>query len=308
MFESVILLTSLLLGYHLFNCKKNLLKIIKIINLLLGFVIVSIIFIMGYNFSIFAQTNSVVFKVIGISIVYTAIIFVMNILGLYLLCLYNNCKEKFTYSASAVKKENLLLLLLKSSKYILYLIAGFVIGEYINIDLTYILDNLIFIFLLALMVIIGILLKLENIPISQIFKNKLAIIIVNIVITTSMLSGVIISLTSSIPMKESIMVSSGLGWYSLSVVLNTQFIGEYYGVITFLTDFSREVIVLVTLPLLRSLLSVELVGYAANTAMDFCLPVIRNNLGTKIVPLAISVGLLLTIITPFLLLLENMVL
>ncbi|MDE5020879.1 hypothetical protein NAI54_10795 [Francisella tularensis subsp. holarctica] len=32
--------------------------------------------------------------------------------------------------------------------------------------------------------------------------------------------------------------------------------------------------------------------------MDFCLPVIRNNYGNKKVPLEITIGLIITIITP----------
>ena len=58
--------------------------------------------------------------------------------------------------------------------------------------------------------------------------------------------------------------------------------------ITFLIDFLREILVIVMIPLLKRYLSVELVGYAANTAIDFCLPVIRNNYGNKVVPLAIT--------------------
>ncbi|MDE4970001.1 hypothetical protein NAI63_12505 [Francisella tularensis subsp. holarctica] len=42
--------------------------------------------------------------------------------------------------------------------------------------------------------------------------------------------------------------------------------------------------------------------------MDFCLHVIRNNYGNKIVPLDITIGLILTIITPSLLVLENIIL
>ncbi|BCD90492.1 hypothetical protein fh0823_06310 [Francisella halioticida] len=104
------------------------------------------------------------------------------------------------------------------------------------------------------------------------------------------------------------MICSGLGWYSLSVVLNTNFLGEYYGMVTFMIDFLREIFVITLIPLLRKALSIELVGYAANTAMDFCLPVIKANYGMKVVPLAISIGLIFTIITPVLLILENILL
>jgi uncharacterized membrane protein YbjE (DUF340 family) len=158
------------------------------------------------------------------------------------------------------------------------------------------------------MLIIGILLQLENITILDIFKNKFALLIVSIVTLTSIISAIIIGLILEIPMKESIMISSGLGWYSLSAILNTGFIGEYYGMVTFLIDFSREIVVIAAIPLLRNIFSIELVGYAANTAMDFSLPVIKNNYGTKMVPLAISIGLIFTILTPAILVLENIVL
>ncbi|AJI59833.1 LysO family transporter [Francisella tularensis] len=181
-------------------------------------------------------------------------------------------------------------------------------GEIININITSIIDHIVFILLLALMLIIGALLKLENISIKDLFKNKEALFIVILVIGLSISSAIFISFMTNIPLKQSIMISFGLGWYSLSAVLNTDFIGEYYGMITFMVDFLREVLVIVMVPLLRRYLSVELVGYAANTAMDFCLPVIRNNYGNKIVPLAITIGLILTIITPALLVLENIIL
>ncbi|MED7789461.1 lysine exporter LysO family protein [Francisella sp. 19X1-34] len=177
-----------------------------------------------------------------------------------------------------------------------------------SIDITKFIDTIVFVMLLGLMLIIGVLLRLEKIPLKDIFKNKVALIIVAIIILTSIASGLIISLFTGISLKQSIMICSGLGWYSLSVVLNTNFLGEYYGMVTFMIDFLREIFVIALIPLLRAVLSIELVGYAANTAMDFCLPVIKDNYGTKVVPLAISIGLIFTITTPVLLILENIIL
>ncbi|MDE4965977.1 LysO family transporter, partial [Francisella tularensis] len=73
----------------------------------------------------------------------------------------------------------------------------------------------------------------------------------------SISSALFISFITNIPLKPSFMISFGLGWYSLSVVFNTDFIGEYYGMITFMFDFLREVRVIVMVPLLRRYLSVE---------------------------------------------------
>lgn len=306
MFESIILFITLIIGYKL-NFRKNL-KTIKVINVTLDFIVISIIFLLGYNFSIFTHTNTIILKVLGVSLTYTFVIFVANILGLLIYCKCVPSIKVDFISISDSKKDNVILTIIKASKYLVYLVVGYLLGEIIDINITDIINDVVFIMLLGLMLIIGILLKLENISLKSLFKNKIALAIVLIVILTSFMSAIIISFVANIPIKESIMICSGSGWYSLSVVLNTGFIGEYYGMVTFLVDFSREIIVIATIPILKRFLSVELIGYAANTAMDFCLPVIRNNYGTKSIPLAISVGLIFTIITPGLLVLENLIL
>ena len=306
MFESIILFVVLFAGYKT-NIKKNI-KTIKVINLSLEFVVISIIFLLGYNFSIFTHTNDIIIKVLKLSCIYTAIIFLANILGLVLYCKYFP-KAKANYiEVSKYNTNNIILIILKTSKYLIYLVVGYILGELLNINLTETINDIVFVMLLALMLIIGILLKFEDISIKSLLKNKIALSIVTIVFLTSILSAIIVSFIANIPIKESIMICSGLGWYSLSVVLNTDFLGEYYGMVTFLVDFLREIVVIALIPVLRRALDVELIGYAANTAMDFCLPVIRNNYGTKSIHLAISVGLIFTVITPFLLVLENIIL
>ena len=310
MLESLILFTGLLIGYHLFKF-KNPIKYFNLTNKCLDIIVILIIFMMGYNFSIFTQTNNIIFEVLGLSLIYIVTIFIINIFGIKLFLKitkakkFNIPKQKQSHKNKLI---NFLMLVIKSSKYIVYLILGYILGEYFNFNITSIIDNCVFILLFGLMFIIGILLRLENITISEIFKNRFALLIVAVVIFTSIVSAIIISLIIHIPLKESIMVSSGLGWYSLSAVLNTEFIGEYYGIVTFLVDFAREIIVIAAIPLLRNILNVELVGYAANTAMDFSLPIIKDNYGTKMVPLAISIGLIFTILTPAILVVENIIL
>lgn len=308
MLESLILFIFLIIGYYIFNFSQSL-KIIKLINLSLDFIVISIIFLLGYNFSIFTNTNTIVLEVIGISLIYITIITVANILGIFIFCKKDpNIKAQFKSDNISETKENLFITILKASKYLIYLIIGYILGEIININITSFINDIVFVMLLLLMLIIGGLLRFENISLISLFKNKLAMSVVVIVIATSIISAILISYMINIPVKQSIMISSGLGWYSLSVVLNTDFIGEYYGMITFMVDFLREILVIAMVPLLKRYFSVEMVGYAANTAMDFCLPILRNNYGNKIVPLAITIGLTMTIITPILLVLENMVL
>ncbi|QUE32243.1 LysO family transporter [Francisella philomiragia] len=308
MLESLILFIFLIIGYYIFNFSQSL-KIIKLINLSLDFIVISIIFLLGYNFSIFTNTNTIVLEVIGISLIYITIITVANILGIFIFCKKDpNIKAQFKSDKISETKENLFITILKASKYLIYLIIGYILGEIININITSFINDIVFVMLLLLMLIIGGLLRFENISLISLFKNKLAMSVVVIVIATSIISAILISYMINIPVKQSIMISSGLGWYSLSVVLNTDFIGEYYGMITFMVDFLREILVIAMVPLLKRYFSVEMVGYAANTAMDFCLPILRNNYGNKIVSLAITIGLTMTIITPILLVLENIIL
>ncbi|MBK2093628.1 LysO family transporter [Francisella philomiragia] len=308
MLESLILFIFLIIGYYIFNFSQSL-KIIKLINLSLDFIVISIIFLLGYNFSIFTNTNTIVLEVIGISLIYITIITVANILGIFIFCKKDpNIKAQFKSDNISEAKENLFITILKASKYLIYLIIGYILGEIININITSFINDIVFVMLLLLMLIIGGLLRFENISLISLFKNKLAMSVVVIVIATSIISAILISYMINIPVKQSIMISSGLGWYSLSVVLNTDFIGEYYGMITFMVDFLREILVIAMVPLLKRYFSVEMVGYAANTAMDFCLPILRNNYGNKVVPLAITIGLTMTIITPILLVLENIIL
>ena len=68
------------------------------------------------------------------------------------------------------------------------------------------------------MLIIDALLKLENISLKNLFKNKEALFIVIIVIGLSIGSGMFINFITNIPFKQSIMIRCGLGCYSLSIV------------------------------------------------------------------------------------------
>ncbi|MDE4974435.1 lysine exporter LysO family protein, partial [Francisella tularensis subsp. holarctica] len=59
-------------------------------------------------------------------------------------------------------------------------------------------------------------------------KNKEALVILNLDIVISIRSAIFISFITNIPLKQSIMISLGIGLDSLSVVLNTDIMGEYY--------------------------------------------------------------------------------
>ncbi|RZP35232.1 hypothetical protein EXW69_00165 [Francisella tularensis subsp. mediasiatica] len=128
MYESLILFLTLVVGYYFFNLKRFL-KIIRLINRFLDLIVTLIIFLLGYNFSIFTHTNTIVLEVISISVGYTAIIFVTNIVGIFIYCSYNKM-IKANYVSINLKdnQANMLVTILKSSKYLIYLVLGYYFG------------------------------------------------------------------------------------------------------------------------------------------------------------------------------------
>ena len=73
------------------------------------------------------------------------------------------------------------------------------------------------------------------------------------------------------------------------------------GTTVFFIDFFREILAIILIPFLGRLHKESAVGYAAATSADFTLPILKVNLGSTIVPIAISSGLFLTVLTPILL-------
>ncbi len=95
-------------------------------------------------------------------------------------------------------------------------------------------------------------------------------------------------------------LGSGFGWYTLSGILTTGLINQHMGTAAFFIDFSRELIALVLVPLLGNRYPLQTIGYCGATAMDFSLPIIKQTMGEEIAPIAITIGMLLSILVPLL--------
>ena len=93
---------------------------------------------MGYNFSIFAQTNSIIFEVLGLSLIYAIVIFTTNVFGIRLFLKITKAKRYIVVKQKQSHRNkfiNFLILVIKSSKYILYLVLGYILGECFNLDI-----------------------------------------------------------------------------------------------------------------------------------------------------------------------------
>lgn len=114
------------------------------------------------------------------------------------------------------------------------------------------------------------------------------------------LAAGVFSLLTSFSWQQSLMLGSGLGWFSLSGPMIHQLAGAQMGAIAFMTDFMRELLSIVFLYFLGRRQPLAAVGLSGAAAMDSALPFIKQNCDAYYIPYAIFSGLLLTLAAPFL--------
>lgn len=116
----------------------------------------------------------------------------------------------------------------------------------------------------------------------------------------SLLGGFLGSLFLPISIGEGLAISSGLGWYSLSAIELSKISAEL-GSVAFLSNVFREVLAILTIPLIaKSIGSFESISTAGATAMDTLLPVINKSNSSDISVIAFFSGVVLTTSVPIL--------
>ncbi|SER13458.1 Uncharacterized membrane protein YbjE, DUF340 family [Rosenbergiella nectarea] len=114
------------------------------------------------------------------------------------------------------------------------------------------------------------------------------------------LAAGLFSLLTPFSWQQSLMLGSGLGWFSLSGPMIHQLAGAQMGALAFMTDFLRELLSIVFLYFLGRRQPLAAVGLSGAAAMDSALPFIKQNCDAYYIPYAIFSGLLLTLAAPFL--------
>ena len=115
----------------------------------------------------------------------------------------------------------------------------------------------------------------------------------------SLVGGLVAGLLLQINLGGAMAVSSGYGWYTLSGPIMGQLMGPKWGTLGFTSNFFRELLTIVTIPLLVKLDRVAPVASGGGTTMDTTLGVIVRYCGKDTLILAFSNGLILSIIAPF---------
>ena len=115
------------------------------------------------------------------------------------------------------------------------------------------------------------------------------------------MAGVLFAvLKPDVSLSKGLALSSGYGWYSLSGIVMTAAYGPVWGSVALVNDLAREFFALVFIPLLMRQHPSAAVGSGGATSLDFTLPVIQSSGGIEAVPLAISFGFIVNVVSPIL--------
>ena len=189
----------------------------------------------------------------------------------------------------------------------LVIVGFFVLG--IVVGLTHVLPpmssmgNVSYLTLCALIFIVGFLIGND----AEIFKklkklNRLYMLLPLMTIVGT-LAGCAIT-TLLLPhrsLSECLAVGSGMGYYSLSSVLITQYKGPDLGTVALLANIVREVITLLGAPLMVSWFGkLAPISVGGATTMDTTLPILTNACGKDFVIVSIFHGFIVDFSVPFL--------
>lgn len=138
---------------------------------------------------------------------------------------------------------------------------------------------------------------------GKIKKMGLRILLVPFaVIIGSVVGSMIAGMLLKMPLNESGAIGAGLGWYTLS---STMLLADGYielSALAFLSNVFREVIGLITIPLIAKYIGkLESVSAAGATAMDTSLPVISSSTDPHTTIIAFITGVICTTTVPIIL-------
>ena len=182
-------------------------------------------------------------------------------------------------------------------------VIGMVIGYFLPIDYMPP-ENTMTVLLMILILLVGIGLKGSGITLKEVLLNKRGVQM-SIIFTLAVLIGglVFAMIFTDVSWTQGLALSSGFGWYSLSAIIMTDAYGAIWGSVALFNDLIREFFALIFIPVFMRKYPSAAVGLGGATSLDFTLPIIQQAGGLKVVPLAISFGFIINIVSPVLMVL-----
>ena len=176
--------------------------------------------------------------------------------------------------------------------------AGYILPE----NISGFIDSASSYMLLVLLFSVGIDMGLNKEVFTRIKELGFKILLIPFgVVVGSLCGGAITSFLVNLPVKDSLAISAGLGWYSLSGIMITEAGNPVAGTIAFLSNVFREMLTFVVVPFIASHLNYYCaIAPAGATAMDTTLGIISRNTDAAVAVLSFVSGVICTLLVPVL--------
>lgn len=152
-------------------------------------------------------------------------------------------------------------------------------------------------FLYVLLFMIGV--DIINSPFQLHTINRRILFMPIPIIISSSIGGIVLAWLLGMDVRYGLLFSGGYGWFSLSGIMVTAHVGEFYGATALLTDLFRELIAIVVLFFVGARYPNASIAISGATAMDTTLPIIKKTAGNAYIVQAIYIGAIFTLIVPF---------
>lgn len=272
-------------------------KFVPYIDVILGKIVFVILFCIGLSLSQVANLGSQVGFILG-----NVLLLAVLSMGSGLLALWWFDK-KYPYQRPLnAENQSSNISVFGSLVQLSCVIIGLIIGQFFALDkLPISLDSVIKGLLMLLILLVGMSLSHAGMTLKQVLVNKRGVQMSVIFCSSVSFGGVLFALLKDdVGIMQGLAMVSGYGWYSLSGIIMTDAYGAVWGSVALLNDLLREFVALAFIPLLIKRYPSTAVGLGGVTTMDFTLPIIQSSGGNQIVPLAMSFGFIVNIISPIL--------
>ncbi|HKZ87915.1 MAG TPA: lysine exporter LysO family protein [Candidatus Bathyarchaeia archaeon] len=179
--------------------------------------------------------------------------------------------------------------------------AGYLNNNFFNVVPNGLISDQLFAATLFVMLFIfGFSFGLDKDSLQKMKKTGAKILVFPILVALgSLVGGLVAGLILSLNVSGTMAVSSGIGWYTLSGPLIGSLLGVQWGTIGFTANFFRELITIITIPLMVKLDKYAPIASGGGTTMDTTLPLMIRYCGKDTLVTAFSNGLVLSLMAPF---------
>ncbi|MBP3627918.1 MAG: lysine exporter LysO family protein [Anaerotignum sp.] len=176
--------------------------------------------------------------------------------------------------------------------------AGFILPE----NISAFIDSASSYMLLILLFSVGIDMGLNKEVFTRIKELGFKILLIPFgVVVGSLCGGFLTAFLTQMSVKDSLAISAGLGWYSLSGIMITEAGNPVAGTIAFLSNVFREMLTFIVVPFIASHMNYYCaIAPAGATAMDTTLGIISRNTNGTIAVLSFVSGVICTLLVPVL--------